>query len=66
MKANGKLSPKVFKWTQKSLKKGQTLSLKKLQVFKKISTRKYYPGRHEVHIQINGRVVAEKSFELLM
>jgi 3-methyladenine DNA glycosylase AlkC len=64
MKANGKLNPKVFKWTQKTISANGTLFLKKKQNFKKISTRKYYPGRHEIHLQINGTIVAKKEFIL--
>jgi 3-methyladenine DNA glycosylase AlkC len=64
MKANGKLSPKVFKWTQKTIPANSSLSLKKKQNFKQISTRKYYQGRHEIHIQINGKIVAKKEFIL--
>ncbi len=66
MKANGKLSPKVFKWTKKTITAKNPLSLTRKQAFKKINTRKYYEGRHEVHVQINGKVVAQKEFTLVM
>ena len=65
-KANGKLAPKVFKWCQKKLAYGETLSLTKKHAFKAISTRKYYPGNHEIHIQINGRILSKCCFELKM
>jgi 3-methyladenine DNA glycosylase AlkC len=64
MKANGKLRPKVFKWTQKQVVSGKPLSLVKQHLFKKIRTRKYYAGQHEIHIQINGQIIARDNFIL--
>ena len=66
MKANGKLAPKTFKWTAKSIAKATPLSLKKNHTIRPITTRKYYPGLHEVHVQINGNVVAQECFTLQM
>lgn len=63
-KANGTLSPKVFKWTQKTLLAQGELSLKKSHSIKKISTRKYYEGEHKIEIQINGRSFAQSIFHL--
>jgi 3-methyladenine DNA glycosylase AlkC len=65
MKANGKLSPKVFKWTQKTISSSSPLLLKKRHPFKEISTRRYYLGRHEVELQVNGVVVSKKRFFLV-
>ena len=31
-----------------------------------ITTRRYHAGRHAVEVQINGKVVAEAAFTLLM
>ncbi len=63
-KANGKLSPKVFKWGQKIISKKTPLELGKKHSIKKISTRKYYAGEHEVHLQVNGEVLAVCHFTL--
>ena len=63
-KSNGKLSPKVFKLTRKILKGNVDLLIKKKHLIKEISTRKYYSGEHEIHIQINGQIVASDKFEL--
>jgi len=63
-KANGSLAPKVFKWTQKSLSKGKPVVLNKKHPIKKISTRKYYSGAHEVHLQVNGEILARCDFHL--
>ena len=64
VKANGRLTAKVFKLTQKKLKPGETLTLSKKHPFRPITTRTYYPGRHLLQIQINGKVWAETAFEL--
>jgi len=63
-KANGSLAPKVFKWTQKPLSKGKPIVLNKKHAIKKISTRKYYSGAHEIHLQVNGEILASCDFHL--
>jgi 3-methyladenine DNA glycosylase AlkC len=65
MKANGNLSKKVFKISEKPIDAGSRHLVTRKQSFKPISTRKYYPGRHEVSIIINGEEKARKNFELL-
>ncbi len=65
MKANGSLSRKVFKISEKPLDAKGHHHIKRKQSFKAISTRKYYPGRHEVSVIINGEEKARKTFELL-
>lgn len=65
-KASGKLTPKVFKWGKKTISKYKNLELTKNHPIKKISTRKYHPGHHEVHIQVNGKVIAKEKFHLLV
>lgn len=64
MKANGKLAPKVFKLAKKTISGTETMS--KSHSIKAISTRKYYPGKHLLQIQINGKVLTEKEFTLVM
>lgn len=64
MKANGTLSPKVFKMAKKAVS-GHSKAYKKHPI-KPITTRKYYPGRHLVQIQVNGKVCAESEFTLVM
>lgn len=65
MKANGKTAPKTFKINTKKLKKGESISIKKKQSFKLISTRKMYSGEHRIEIFINGISFDELSFELI-
>jgi 3-methyladenine DNA glycosylase AlkC len=65
-KANGKTSPKVFKWKNTQLAASKTLTICKKHPMKKITTRTYYPGKHTIEIVINGVPQVSKSFELLM
>lgn len=63
-KANGKQTPKVFKWKVIDGYMGDRLKITKRHSFKPVTTRKYYPGEHRIEFQINGIVVAERSFLL--
>ena len=63
-KANKQLARKVFKISEKSYGKGETIVVTKKQSFKKITTRIYYPGKHKLSIIANGEEKAEKSFIL--
>jgi len=65
-KANGKTSPKVFKWSDKSLKAKKALNVSKKHAIKKITTRVYYPGEHRIEVMVNGTSVAIGTFNLLM
>ncbi|MBQ4835518.1 DNA alkylation repair protein [Pseudoalteromonas luteoviolacea] len=65
-KANGTTSPKVFKWKSIQLHPGKSIQLKKKHAVKAITTRTYYPGIHKVELQINGKVVANTQFDLVM
>ncbi|MCF6325166.1 MAG: DNA alkylation repair protein [Gammaproteobacteria bacterium] len=64
MKANGKLRPKVFKLAKKMIAPGEVLTIEKRHPMRPITTRKYYSGRHEVELQVNGKIIASDSFNL--
>lgn len=64
MKANGKTVPKIFKLSKKIIPANGQLFFKKKISFKPISTRKYYPGIHEIEIQINGKQYCKTTFLL--
>ncbi len=66
VKADGSTSPKVFKGWQLQFPAMGEVDLKKGHSMRMITTRRYHAGRHGVAVQINGQVVAEGSFELLM
>jgi 3-methyladenine DNA glycosylase AlkC len=63
-KANGKLTPKVFKFKEFVIKAGQTITLTKNHNIKPISTRKYYAGEHKCSVMLNGQEHGMASFVL--
>ncbi len=63
VKAKGKISKKVFKIMEKEYDSG-TYSLSKKQAFQEQTTRKHYPGTHQISIIVNGEEKATASFEL--
>lgn len=65
-KANGSLSPKVFKWKKLRLKAGESVSLTRSHRIYEITTRKYYPGQHLIEVLVNGNSVAMAHFDLQM
>ncbi len=65
-KANGKTSPKVFKWKMATLKAGQNLKAAKKHKIVPITTRVYYPGTHSVELLINGKSFGRCDFELII
>lgn len=64
MKANGKTSPKVFKYRTVELGPGEGVQLVKHHAINPITTRKYYPGAHAVDILVNGQTYAREAFTL--
>ena len=66
VKANGATAPKVFKLKKLRLPAGEAVDIRKRFAIRPISTRKYYPGRQRLEIQVNGRVLAGADFELVM
>lgn len=66
VKAKGKTSAKVFKWTTTTLPAGATVTLQKSLSMKPVTTRVYYPGRHRVDVQVNGQILASAAFDLAL
>lgn len=66
VKANGQTSPKVFKWKKFKLNAKQDISLEKSHKILPITTRKYYAGKHGVQILVNGQILADSHFELII
>jgi len=64
VKANGETSPKVFKGWRLTLEPGETRVLTRKHNVKPITTRRYYAGRHDIALQINGKDVARDAFVL--
>jgi len=63
-KANGKVGTKVFQITEGSYEPGKHVFTKK-HSFADQSTRKHYPGRHEIAIVVNGVEKSRKGFTLV-
>ncbi len=64
VRANGKSTRKVFKLRNLKIKSDEHIQITKRHSFKPITTRRYYPGTHQLEITINGKTVAESAFEL--
>jgi 3-methyladenine DNA glycosylase AlkC len=64
VKANGKTSPKVFKFRTLKIAPEETVRLVKKHAIKLITTRKYYSGEHTVEILINGQPYGRTPFML--
>lgn len=63
-KAHGGPSKKVFKLKELDLAAKGSMHLSKRQRIVDLSTRKHYPGKHVVEVQVNGRVLAQGAFSL--
>ncbi|MFN7150504.1 MAG: DNA alkylation repair protein [Microthrixaceae bacterium] len=64
LRADGIPGRKVFKWTTRDLAPGETLVLERRHKITPVSIRTYRSGTHPLWVQINGREVAETTFEL--
>ena len=64
MKANGKQTPKVFKAAKKKIAPGERITITKKHSFLQRSTRKHYPGKHGLEVQVNGKKYTKIDFML--
>ncbi|MCF6268179.1 MAG: hypothetical protein L3J41_00545 [Melioribacteraceae bacterium] len=64
-KINGSLKRKVFKISEKDYPKKSATKINKKQSFKIITTRKFYIGKHQVSIIINGIEFGKVNFNLI-
>lgn len=66
-KANGKLAKKVFKISERVYKPAEKATVTRKQSFKRITTRVFYPGEHQLSLIINGteETAGIKSFTLI-
>ena len=63
-KANGSLSPKVFKGRIRELAAGELWEITGQHSFKLVTTRAYHPGTHHFEPRINGKIFPGKDFLL--
>ncbi|MFE4657017.1 DNA alkylation repair protein [Streptomyces hydrogenans] len=64
VRGNGRALPKVFKLATLELGPGERRSVEKAHAIREVRTRRYYPGKHTVDIQVNGLVRATGHFDL--
>lgn len=64
VKASGQTAPKVFKLREVVLAAGARQDLAKRQTLRNFTTRRHYPGRHRLAVQVNGRRLGELPFDL--
>jgi 3-methyladenine DNA glycosylase AlkC len=64
-KANGTLSRKVFKISEKQYSGNSVSQIQRKQSFKIITTRKFHVGKHQVSLIINGIEQDKVDFELV-
>lgn len=63
-KSKGHLAKKVFKISERIYQPGEEATIQRKQPFKYITTRKFYPGLHQVSLIINGEEKEPHSFVL--
>ena len=66
VKADGRLSPKVFKGWTLELPPGATATLARAHALRAITTRRYHAGRHQIAVQVNGVEVDRGAFTLAL
>ena len=65
-KRNNRKSEKVFKIKKCKVLKNEIITINKKHLFKKMTTKKLYSGKHTIKIQINGEIYCEKAFFLVI
>lgn len=64
LRQNGRLSKKVFKISERVFQPGERAEIRRKQSFKIITTRRFYPGGHQLSIIINGEERVKSDFRL--
>jgi len=64
-KANGALSPKVFKLRTLELAPDEQALFERSRSFKPITTRRFHPGEHLIEVQVNGTRHGATAFTLV-
>lgn len=63
---SGKISRKVFKISEFEMAAGEERQFSKNQRFQDFTTRKHYPGEHQLSILVNGQELANGTFDVTM
>ncbi len=62
VKSNGEVGFKVFKLKNCKIDSGGKIHFEKAHQLKKITTMKFYSGRHQLSIQVNGKILKSTSW----
>jgi 3-methyladenine DNA glycosylase AlkC len=62
VKSNGTTSFKVFKLKTIEIEGGKKVKIEKRHGLKKITTMTFYPGKHQLSIQVNGQILKTTSW----
>ncbi len=54
LKKNGTHNEKVFQIKEAEIQPNESINLEKKLIFKELTTRKHYPGKHFINLKING------------
>ncbi|MCI5051238.1 MAG: DNA alkylation repair protein [Candidatus Pacebacteria bacterium] len=65
VRKDGSTSPKIFKIKKGTFSKNEKISFTKKQPFRIMTTKKLYPGKHRIILQINGTQFPIGNFELV-
>jgi 3-methyladenine DNA glycosylase AlkC len=65
IEADGEVSPQIFELKTLNLGPGETKILQKSHPLRVTSSHKYYPGKHQLDIKVNGETLLITWFELL-
>jgi 3-methyladenine DNA glycosylase AlkC len=63
--ATGRRSPKVFKLKRTVLEPGVRVTFRREHAIREVSVRRIHPGPHLIEVQVNGRVLAGATVEVL-
>ncbi len=61
---SGALSPRVFRWTERSIQPGEVLTLRKDYALRRVSTRRLYPGAQAIDLRVNGVATEALPFSI--
>jgi 3-methyladenine DNA glycosylase AlkC len=64
--AGDRVSRKVFKLVQRTITRGERLTVRKQHSFRPITTRTYRAGKHTLELLLNGNVCARAEFTLAL
>ncbi|MNJ70320.1 hypothetical protein D3C77_667700 [compost metagenome] len=65
MKANGQTSRKLFRLVDRTFPGGSHLTGIRKHSWKDLTTRRHYPGEHQIVLLVNGREVASTLVKLV-